>query len=320
MMSGFLSALGQKLAERWLTLLVLPGALFLALATAAHVLGQAHALDNHRLAEEITGWARTPIATSLGGQVVLLGAVLAAAAATGLVAQGLGLVVQRTVLAADWRTWPSPLQRWTQARVTRRRERWAAAAHRYREQLNADARALARDGRRADLGPRRAAHQAMLRIAAEAPDRPTWSGDRVHAVAVRLGRDHHLDLPLLWPHLWLILPETTRAEITGAEQALTRATTLGGWALLYAPLTAWWWPAAPVATVIMLTARFRIRAAVDTYAQLVEAAARLHATDLAAQLGIDHSGPADTALGDALTDQLSARTPVPPASGAFSLF
>ncbi len=51
----------------------------------------------------------------------------------------------------------------------------------------------------------------MLRIATEAPDRPTWSGDRIHAVTVCLERDLHLDLPLVWPHLWLTLRENCRA-------------------------------------------------------------------------------------------------------------
>lgn len=242
----------------------------------------------------------------------MLGAVLAAAAAAGLVAQGLGALVQRIALAADWRTWPGPLRQWGRARVARRHARWTAAAHRYHEQLDADAHHLALHGRRADPAPRRAAHQAMLSVAVAEPDRPTWSGDRIHAVTVRLERDHHIDLPLLWPHLWLILPETTRTEITTAEQALTRATTLGGWSLLYTPLVAWWWPAAPLAAALALTAGYRIRGATDTYAQLLEAAARLHTTDLATQLGIAHTGPADPTLGDALTHQLRTRTPGPP--------
>ncbi|MFJ8536874.1 hypothetical protein [Streptomyces sp. NPDC093591] len=314
-MNGFLNALGQKLAERWLTLLVLPGALYLATATTAHTLGQAHALDYHRLTNHITHWAQAPAATTLGGQVVLLGAILAAAAAAGLAAQSLGTLVQRTALAVGWHTWPPPLRQWAHTRVARRRTRWATAQQRYRQQLDADARTLARDRRRADPRPRRAAHHALQRIAPEEPDRPTWSGDRIHAVTVRLERDHHLDLPLLWPPLWLTLPETTRTEITTAEQALTRATTLAGWALLYAPLTAWWWPAAPLTIALALTARYRLRSATDTYAQLLEAAVRLHATDLATQLGIAHTASADPNLGDALTHQLRTRTSGPPASG-----
>lgn len=311
-MGGFLNALGQKLAERWLTLLVLPGALFLAGATVARTLGQAHALDLGRLTDRITGWAQTPATTTAGGQVILLGAVLAAAAAAGLAAQGLGTLIQRTVLAADWRTWPGPLRRWAHARVARRRARWTTAAHHYQRQLDSDASALARTGRRTDPAPRRAAHHAVQRISAEEPGRPTWSGDRIHSTALRLERDQHLDLPLVWPHLWLVLPDTTRTEITAAEQALTRATTLGGWALLYAPLTACWWPAAPLTAALALTASHRLRTAADTYARLVEAAARLYTTDLAVQLGIDHTdlaGPAT--LGDTLTHRLSSRTPRP---------
>ncbi|MFC7304707.1 hypothetical protein ACFQVC_10815 [Streptomyces monticola] len=310
-MGGFLNALGQKLAERWLTLLVLPGALFLAAATAARVLGQAHALDHRRLTGRITEWAQAPAASTVGGQVILLGAVLAAAAAVGLAAQGLGSLVKGAALAADWRTWPAPLRGWARGLVTRRRARWAAAAREYRRQLDADARALARSGRRADPAPRRAAHHAMRRVAAEEPDRPTWSGDRIHAAAVRLDRDDHLDLPLVWPHVWLLLPETTRADITAAEQALARATTLGGWALLYAPLAAWWWPAAPVAVAVALTARHRVRGAADTYARLVEAAARLHTNDLAAQLGIEPPGPSGPPVGETLTQRLSPGTPLP---------
>ncbi|MFF2519778.1 hypothetical protein [Streptomyces sp. NPDC058086] len=317
-MNGFLSALGQKLAERWLSLLVLPGALFLATATTARILGQAHALDYGRLTDWITHWARNPAATTAGGQVVLIGAVLAAAAAAGLAAQGLGTLLQRTALAADWHNWPPPLARWTGAVVTRRRARWTAAVRRYQQQLSTDARSLARTGSRPDPLPRRTAHLAMQRIAAEEPDRPTWSGDRIHAATVRLERDHRLDVPVLWPYLWLILPETPRAEITAAEQALTRAAALGGWALLYAPLSAWWWPAGPLATALAITARYRFRSAVDAYTRLLEAAIRLHATDLAAQLGIDHSGPPDPVLGNALSQHLGSRAPTPPASGGAS--
>ncbi|MFF2431641.1 hypothetical protein [Streptomyces mirabilis] len=302
--------MGQKFAERWLTLLVLPGAFFLATATAARVLGQASALDVRRLTEQITSWAKGPAVNSIGGQVVLLLALLAASGAAGLAAQGLGTLIRRAALTVGWRTWPRPLRRWARARVTARRARWDTAHRRYRQQLDADARTLARDGRRADPGARQAAYQALQRIATEPPDRPTWSGDRIHSVSLRLERDRHLDLPAVWPHLWLVLPDTTRTEITTAEQALTRATTLAGWSLLYAPLTAWWWPAAPVSASLFLTAKYRVRGAIDTYSQLVEAATHLHLTDLAAQLGMDHTGPADAALGEALTQRLRARTPL----------
>lgn len=151
----------------------------------------------------------------------------------------------------------------------------------------------------------------MTRLATEQPDRPTWCGDRMNAVAVRLERDVNLDLALVWPQLWLVVPETVRAELTAARQALTRASTLAGWAVLYTSLIVVWWPAAPLVAVLAVTARSRIRAASDSLAALVEAAARLHAADLARQLGLDIAGPFGLDTGDALTRMLRSE----PAAG-----
>jgi hypothetical protein len=307
-MGDFLSTLGNKLAERWLSLLVLPGALYLATATAAHTLGQSHALDYQRLTAQITQWAKDPAAKTLGGQIILVAAVLAGSAAVGFLTQALGSLVQRVALATDWRAWPGPCRRIARWSVTRRQTRWSAASSRYEQHRQAAALALAH-GHSVDPSARHTARRAMIRIALEAPNRPTWSGDRIHAVVIRVDRDHHLDLPTLWPHLWLTLPDTVRSEITIADQACTRATTLGGWALLYAPLSWWWWPAAPLAVVLAVTAWQRIRSATAAYAELLEAATRLHTRALADQLGIPHTGPLDPSVGDALTQHLRTRPP-----------
>ncbi|WP_392675829.1 hypothetical protein [Streptomyces sp. LN785] len=309
-MGGLLSELGKKLAERWLSLLVLPGALYLAIAAAAHALGHANPLDVSRLTDQVTAWATAPATRTLGGQVVLLLAMLAGSATVGLAAQALGTLAERLCLAADWTTWPSLLRSRIGRRVTARQGRWDIAArhwHRHREDA---ARTRAR-GRRADPTPRLAAHHVLVRIAVERPARPTWSGDRIHAAAVRLDRDQHLDLATVWPHLWLILPDAARAEITTARQALTRATTLFAWALLYLSLVVWWWPAALITTALALTGWVRIRSAADSYALLLEAAMRVHATALARHLGLDHTGPLTREVGDELT-RLLAPSPPPP--------
>ena len=200
--------------------------------------------------------------------MVLLAGALASSAAVGLAAQGLGSVFERLALAAGWRAWPASLRRLADWQATSRRRRWDIAHadyHQYYE-LAHQARIA---GDRIDPTERRKAYRARTRIAAERPDRPTWSGDRIRAASVRLDRDHHLDLATVWPYLWLTVPETIRAEITTARQALTRATTLGGWALLYAPLTALWWPAVVITAVLAVTAWQRIRTATDTYALLL---------------------------------------------------
>ncbi|WP_406440597.1 hypothetical protein OHB14_16930 [Streptomyces sp. NBC_01613] len=309
-MGGLLSELGKRLAERWLSLLVLPGALYLVVLAAADALGHTHPFDLPRLADQVTAWAGAPAVKNVGGQLVLLAAVLGAAAAVGLAAQALGALVERLWLAADWPTWPTLLRRLTRRQVTRRRDRWEAAARRYlplREEAGR-ARAL---GRRTDPEERRAAHRDMTRIALERPARPTWCGDRIQAVAVRVERQYRLDLAAVWPHLWLTLPDTSRTEITAARETLTRASALAAWALLYLPPAGYWWPAALISGGLALTSATRTRAATETYALLLEAAVRLHTPDLARHLGMDHTGPLTPETGAGLNHLLLANPPVP---------
>ncbi|AZP14898.1 hypothetical protein EJC51_01265 [Streptomyces aquilus] len=306
-MSGFLGQLGQKLAERWLTLLVLPGALYLASAACARALGQTHPIAVNRLSGHVTAWSHSRTAATTAGQVLVLAGVLAGAAAAGLAAQALGSAIERGVLAADWRQWPFPVRDIAARRTASRRARWDAL----HEEYSALYRAAGPTGTTVtdeDRDRRLATWHRKTRIAAERPERPTWSGDRINTAAVRLKRDRHLDMGTLWPHLWLTMPETTRTQITDARQDLTRATTLGGWTVLYAALTWWWWPAAVLAGVLTAVARHRIRAATDTYATLLEAAARLHTGELAAALGVsDADSTAES--GDVV---MSLLRPLPP--------
>lgn len=313
-MGGFLGELGRRLAERWLTLLVLPGAFYLALAAAARTLGQDHALDAARLASRITDWAKTPVTDSAAGQIVLLAAVLAGAAGAGLAAQGIGSAAEHLVLAAGWRTWPWPLRPLAAALTSSRCKRWNAAHGRYHQLKDQAEKARREDGQRPDPTPRHAAYRQRARISPEQPDRPTWCGDRINAASTRLARDLNINLPGLWPYLWLHLPGQDRAEITTARTSLTRATTLAGWAVLYALLAWWWWPAALITVALALTARYRTRTATDTYAHLLEAATRLHLASLATQLGLDPGDLPLPALGATITHQFLPTPPPAPSS------
>lgn len=310
-MGGLLSELGRKIAERWLSLLVLPGVLYLAVAVAGRALGHRRALDVVFLGDRITSWAAHPAADTVGGQVVLLAAVLAGAAAVGLVVQALGAFAERLWLAADWREWPPPLARLAGRRVAAVRRTWDEHARAYHDARQEAARARAL-GRSVDPAAREAAYRDMARTALERPDRPTWSGNRLHAVAVRLERDHRLDIATVWPYLWLTVPEATRAEITTARQDLTRATALSAWALVYLPLLWWWWPAVLVSAALFAISRHRTRTATEVYATLLEATARLHGRRLAARLGLDAAEPFGPHGGDALTRHLAPGTPPRP--------
>ncbi|SCF67615.1 hypothetical protein [Streptomyces sp. Ncost-T10-10d] len=306
-----LTELGKKLAERWATLLVLPGALYLGTAAAARTLGHRRALDVERLVEQISSWAGAPAATQTGKQMVLVAGVLLGSAAAGLAAQALGSVVERISLAAAWRSWPAPFHQVAEWRIRVRRRRWEdahGAYHRLRDLAENEGSASAEATRQ-----RLAAYRARVRIALEAPNRPTWSGDRAHAATVRLARDRRLHLPTVWPHLWLFMPETARLEITEARQALSRACALGGWAVLYSLLAFWWWPAALLGAAIAATSWHRVRSCVDTDSLLRETAADLYAADLARHLGIDVTGPLSAEAGDELTQHLHTE-PEPPGS------
>jgi len=96
--NAFLGQLGQKLAERWLTLLVRPGALYVAAAACARALAQTHLAAASRISTQITIWSHSKPASTTAGKALLLTGVLAAAAAAGLAAQALG---------SSSRSWPA---------------------------------------------------------------------------------------------------------------------------------------------------------------------------------------------------------------------
>ncbi|MFD3686859.1 hypothetical protein ACFWTE_18805 [Nocardiopsis sp. NPDC058631] len=307
-MGGLLTELGAKLTERWVTALALPGALYLAVAAAAYLLGWDRAWDVGHLVAEITRWAEDPRVDTFGGQAVVFAAVFAGSSAVGLLAQGAGRLVENLWTAADWHRWPPPLRGWTGRWVESRRRRWDLRRREVERARAADGR----DGEAAFAS----AYDRMARLSPERPERPTWTGDRIGAVRTRLDRDHDADLAVLWPHLWLVLPEEARLEVTEARDALSRATGLAAWALLYLPLAVWWYPAVLVCAAVAALARGRTRAATETYATLVEASVRLHAVDLADRVGVRHEGRFDRGLGERLTLRLRASMPPPPGEGS----
>jgi hypothetical protein len=210
--------------------------------------------------------ARQPV----GMQVVLLTVTLLGAAGVGQLLQGLAGVIRLVWLG----TWPRPLRRW---RVRARRRRWLDLVERRR------VLASEHPDHQEDID--RLAERAN-RIALAEPGRPTWMGDRVHAVEqVALAR-HGLDLTFGWPRLWLVLPETVRAEITAAEAGFAAAVATGTWSLPYLALGLVWWPAVVVGVAFGVTGWSRARAAIGDLGALSESAVDLHGRTLALALGV----------------------------------
>jgi hypothetical protein len=113
-MTGFLAELGTKLADRWLAILILPGALLIAAAGTAGTLGQVHALDISLLKARITAVAGAPGAHSPGVLLLAIGGIMAASALAGLAASALGSATARLWVAVG----PPPVARPGTKRVT----------------------------------------------------------------------------------------------------------------------------------------------------------------------------------------------------------
>ncbi|MFC8536658.1 hypothetical protein ACFUJY_22305 [Streptomyces sp. NPDC057249] len=321
-MGTLLGEIGKQLTQRWAAALVLPGVLYIAVSLAAWHLGHTHPLDTGRLTSAFDHWVAAPTVNTPVGLVLILILVLVAAGAVGLLVQGIGLLTERLWLATTWEGWPSPLRQLAARQVARRRRQWDAADTAYREERDRAGRARSLAGSAPRPGPRPPAlttpsplverRRRLARIAPDRPVQPTWMGDRMNAVTLTLDREFSLDLPSVWPYLWLTLPDATRTEITAARETLGRAASLAAWGLLYVAVGVLWWPSAVIGVTVLGTAWRRARGAVDGYALLLEAAARLHTAEVANQLGLETGTMLNRRTGWALTCLVQGRSDLIP--------
>ncbi|MFI6302461.1 hypothetical protein ACIBCH_11370 [Amycolatopsis thailandensis] len=273
-MSDFFKELAKTLAQRWVGLLLVPGALFVVGALVGVRLGHAHALDLSMASQAFTA-AATSVAGRAGTvQAVVLVVALLASAGVGLLVQAMAGVTRGL-----W------LGQWPGAILTARRIRKWERRLRYRQELEAADPAASRSASAQDKIDRATAR--MNAVAMARPGRPTWMGDRIHAVeAIAAGR-YGLDLPFAWPRLWLTMPETARAEISAANGAFAAAVTVASWAWPTLLLGAFWWPAIVVAVVIGTTGWVRGRAAITDLTALAESALDLYGCALATAVGVE---------------------------------
>ncbi|MFL1376032.1 hypothetical protein [Nocardiopsis protaetiae] len=304
-MEGLLSEVGKKLTDRWFTLLALPGALYLAVAVAAVLLGRDRTWDLRYLAARAVEYAADERITTLGGQVVLFAVVIAAGSVVGLCAQALGSAIGHVWTAERW-LWgllSAPV-------VACRRRLWLG-----RRIKVSRAAGLPGGGDAAQPVPAvsREAYQRaygrMARISPERPLRPTWCADRLMAVPARFERDHALKLPAVWPHLWLLLPEETRTVVATAREDLRRAHGLVAWGVLYAALAVVWWPALLLGAAVAAGGWVRTRRATEAYAVLLEVVTLAHIGRLAEQLKVPYDGFLDMATGGEISRRLTGSLP-----------
>ncbi|WP_434441575.1 hypothetical protein [Lentzea sp. E54] len=258
-MTSLLTEAGKRVSAHWLTAILLPGLLLVAVAATGFVLGHAHALDLTRLSNEVS-----KLLKAQAGQLVVTMALAAAAAGVlGSAAGGIGKVVQRWWLRERFLTGGLITRsRWS------RRSRAVAAA------------------RLADTVP----------IDAYLPKRPTWIGDRVRLVEARVRAEYHVSAALVWPRVWLLLTEDARRPISDARARYADAVTLTGWGTLYLTAGLLWWPALIIGSAVWLTAWQRARGTVAEHAELVESAIDVHLPGLGEVLGVSDGKAIDDRL------------------------
>jgi hypothetical protein len=273
-MTAFLAKLGEKLAERWVTLLVLPGALFVGVVAVATVLGHRNALAVAELLRRVQV-VNTSLAAQPASAVLAAVGVLLAAVGAGLVARALGSMLERL--------WVIRSPAWLTAPLVRLRGwRWSRAQKACSEATVREGESLAAFDRR-----RGALAAARNRIALVIPSCPTWIGDRVTAADVRVYHEYGLDLTSAWPRLWLLATETARTAVQEARSAFADSAALTGWGLMYVAVgVGMWWPAVVIGLAVLVVGHGRGREAAGTFADLSESVVDLHCVDLAKALQV----------------------------------
>lgn len=263
MIASFWSGLGNKLAERWAAALFTPAFAFWALGVGAWLLSRPDAAERHRLLDSVKGLSGVE-------QAALITLALLVVAASSVVAERLALTVLRVLEGY----WPPPLRAFARALVRRRAARFEALERRWVELYagHEEGRSTAAEEQElVDVERRLAAMPAHA-------DRlmPTRLGNVLRAAESGVEDKYGIDPVRCWPALWLVLPETTRVEVTGARASLDTAATWWLWSVLvavWAVFTPW---AVLVAVVAALAAYANALGAAARYGELVDAAFALH--------------------------------------------
>ncbi|MBT3165590.1 hypothetical protein HTV80_21130 [Streptomyces sp. Vc74B-19] len=296
-MTRFLEALGGKLAERWIALMLGPSVLLMSVAAVGVTLGHRRWHDIGLLLTRLNELSAEPALRNTGTLVLLLAGLLAASAGLGLAATGLGVTVERLWLA----TRPRRL-------ADRRRRHWEDAHAAFNHALVEAARAEGTPEGAAASARARELNARRNRIGLTEPVHPFWLGDRIAAVDTRMWKAYRLDVTSAWPRIWLILAEDVRAEIVTSRTRLAAAGRLMAWAVGYVAVGAVWWPSAVVGAVTAVTAWRRAQIAGAAFAELAESAVDLHGRQLAESLGIACEGVLTKDVGAEITTVLRKQT------------
>jgi hypothetical protein len=255
----FLESLGSKLAEQWVVTILTPSFLFWGGGLLA-------LMDKY-------GWVRFQV--ELVGlpeplQIAVLGAALLLVAVSALAVQRFDLPVLR-FLEGYWPRWSNALQRL----LVRRQEKRLASTEAHLNELRAreETRGLTPDESeeltRLEWWRRFMPSQASQLM-------PTRLGNILRSAERRPQEKYGLDAVVCWPHLWFLLPESTKLDLQNARASLNNIAQLWLWSILFLFWTpsAWW--ALPIGLLVAFFSYGWMLEAAEGLSTLVEAAYDLH--------------------------------------------
>jgi hypothetical protein len=271
-MSGsFWDAVTGKLAERWASMSA-PAVVFWAGGVLAWVYAG-------------SGWSRLPTITRWlnhqtgASQIAALLGALVVVAASALIVQRLTTPFLRLFEGY----WPGYLHGLT----VRRREH----ALRHKRADETAWRQLKRDtdgteptaDQRAKLA--RLENRRRRRPVRDSEMLPTRIGNILRAAETRPFHRYGLDAVIVWPRLWLVLPDASRQELTAARSSLDNSVAAVIWGVGFLSFTSLAWWAAPVGIAVAVSALvWWVPARAEVFADLIEGAYDLYRGSLYQQL------------------------------------
>jgi hypothetical protein len=109
---------------------------------------------------------------------------------------------------------------------------------------------------------------------------PTRLGNVLRASESRPARKYGIDPVVCWPHLWVLLPDVVRGEVSAARARLDAATATVLWGALIAVWAIWSWWAVPVALIVAVSGYVAAVRAAAVFGDLVEAAWDLYRAEV----------------------------------------
>jgi hypothetical protein len=274
MLAAFWESVGEKLADRWATVGA-PAVVF----WAGGLLAWAYAGSGWSQMKVITDWLN---AQDVAGQLAGLIGALVVVAASVVIVQRLTLPVLRLV-EGYWPSWLGWLARRRRKQVEERRRSDKKAYQQLRVELEQLGRANLSAEQSAELA--RVEQRLLHEPALDNELLPTRVGNLLRSAETRPWHRYGLEATWVWPRLWMVLPDSCRAELAGTRGALDRAVAAAIWGAAFVGFTplAWWALPAGIATAVTAV-WWWVPARAAVFADLVEAAFDLYRSVLYVQL------------------------------------